>query len=249
MSSFVSQLPPSASRLERVLEQIFWEEIQLIERDIQDFLNPRECRLDLLPYLAWELSVDDWNDDWDESIKRSACAKALTIHMYKGTRGGVESALAALGVSTELTEWFEASPPLKPGRFEVTAWANKNLASGQASFLSDAMYQQIRSAIDNAKNVRSHYDMKVGAKLGPNTLTMGCVMTNPTALACCDASVIQEPLKTDLSIGTTMVGDCVSLARQRATVTVDAQPSATSLHVAGLTQVWALLKIRMEAAA
>ncbi|POC61729.1 phage tail protein, partial [Vibrio vulnificus] len=33
---FVTTLPPSASKLERVLEQIFWEEIGLIERDIRD---------------------------------------------------------------------------------------------------------------------------------------------------------------------------------------------------------------------
>ncbi|MCG9597054.1 phage tail protein I [Vibrio sp. Isolate25] len=67
---FVSKLPPSASPLERVMEQIFFEEIALIERDIKDFLDPYKCRADLLPYLAWEMSVDDWDESWDEKTKR-----------------------------------------------------------------------------------------------------------------------------------------------------------------------------------
>ncbi|MDW6004724.1 phage tail protein I [Vibrio mangrovi] len=247
--TFHSQLPPSAGDLERILEQIFWEELQQIERDIRNFLNPRKCRADLLPYLAWELSVDDWDDDWDDSIKRDLCEKALTVHMYKGTRGGVEAALAALGVTTELNEWFETSPPLKPGRFAVTAWVNKNLAPGKSEFLSDTMYQRIRSAIDNTKNVRSHYDMKVGAKLGPNTLTVGSAITNPTAMVRCDSSAVQEPLVTGTHIGTAMAGNGVSLTRHTANAVVDSQLQPATVFVAGVTQSWAVLRVKMEAAA
>ncbi|END5526326.1 phage tail protein I [Vibrio vulnificus] len=249
MAIFVSKLPPSASSVERALEQVFWEEIQLIERDIRSFLNPWECREDLLPYLAWELSVDDWNDDWDESIKRGVCFNALTVHAYKGTRGGVEYALDALGVTAELVEWFEATPPLKKGRFEVTAWANKNLSPGQEAFLSEDLYNRIASAIDNAKNTRSHYEMKVGAKFGPNTLAVGSAITNPTAMARCDANAVQEPLESKAQIGMAIAGAAVSFAHRTTTAEIDAQPKPARVNVAGVTRSWAVLRVRMEVGA
>ncbi|WP_051867847.1 phage tail protein I [Vibrio sp. ER1A] len=245
---FVSKLPPSATSMERALEQVFWEEIQLIERDIKDFLNPWKCRVDLLPYLAWELSVDDWDDSWDESIKRGVCANALIVHIYKGTRYGVEHALDALGVNAEIEEWFETTPELKPGRFKVTAWANKNLSPNQTEFLNENLYSRIESAINNAKNTRSHFDFTVGAKFGPNTLQMAGAITNPTAMARCDTDAIQQPLESKAAVEVATRATGISITRQTTQAIMDAQPNITPVAVAGSFSGYAVLKLTMEAA-
>lgn len=50
-----------------------------------------------MPYLAWALSVDEWDHTWSEDRKRDACRLAREIHQHKGTPYGVKQALAALG--------------------------------------------------------------------------------------------------------------------------------------------------------
>ncbi|HDZ9268244.1 phage tail protein I [Vibrio cholerae] len=148
--NFLSTLPPSASKLERILEQIFWEEIGLIERDIRDFMNPWKCREDLLPYLAWELSVDDWDDNWSLSTKRRVCATALDIHTYKGTRYAIDKSIEAIRAdSLRAVEWFEDESNLKPGQFRV------DLISDQSPVDATTIPEIVR-AIQNAKNTRSH---------------------------------------------------------------------------------------------
>ncbi|EHD2239378.1 TPA: phage tail protein I [Vibrio vulnificus] len=146
---FVTNLPPSASKLERVLEQIFWEEIGLIERDIRDFLNPWACREDLLPYLAWELSVDDWDDSWPIETKRRVCATALDIHIYKGTRYAIDKSIEAIRAdSLKAVEWFEDEENLIPGQFRV------DLISEQSPVDASTVPEIVR-AIQHSKNTRS----------------------------------------------------------------------------------------------
>ncbi|MCM0151656.1 phage tail protein I [Photobacterium galatheae] len=148
--AFISTLPPSASAMERALEQVFWEEIQLIERDIQNFLDPWKCRLDLLPYLAWELSVDDWNETWDEQTKRKVVSSSLEIHTYKGTRYAIDKSIEAIRAdSLNVIEWFDDPATLAPAEFRV------ELVSKQSP-VDAATIPQISSAIRNAKNTRSH---------------------------------------------------------------------------------------------
>lgn len=50
-----------------------------------------------LPWLAWSLSVDDWDPDWTLSRKRAVVAAAVALHRIKGTRESVRLALEAMG--------------------------------------------------------------------------------------------------------------------------------------------------------
>ncbi|MCF1459042.1 MAG: phage tail protein I, partial [Shewanella sp.] len=117
-----------------------------------------------LPWLAWALSVDRWRTSWGENTKRQVVASSLSVHRRKGTRPAVSQALSALGVEAEFTEWFQATPRAQPGTFELVAWANENLTDNEATFLNAALYEQIRQSVNSAKNTRSHYTFKVGAK-------------------------------------------------------------------------------------
>lgn len=150
--SFVSKLPPSSSSLERIMEQIFFEEIALIERDIKDFLDPYKCRADLLPYLAWEMSVDEWDEKWDEQTKRDVIAAAIEIHIFKGTRYSLDKSIESIrndGLS--VTEWFEDKVNLRPGFFRVNLQVRN-------SDVDESTVPQIYKAVNNAKNTRSHLD-------------------------------------------------------------------------------------------
>lgn len=149
---FVSTLPPSASKRERVLEQIFWEEMGTIERDIKDFLDPSLCRLDLLPYLAWELSVDGWDDNWSEQTKRIVCKRSLEIHRYKGTKYAIDKSIEAIRTEhVRVIEYFEDPDNLRPGFFRVDLLVNN-------ADVDATTVPSIRKAVMSAKNCRSHLE-------------------------------------------------------------------------------------------
>lgn len=64
---------------------------------IRTLWSPWSCPERLLPWLAWALSVDEWDDAWREHIKRQVIAESLAVHRIKGTVAAVLRALAAAG--------------------------------------------------------------------------------------------------------------------------------------------------------
>ena len=88
-------LPKNSSQLERALADIAYDFSHA--STILTLWHPDTCPLALLPYLAWALSVDEWDHTWGEGRKREACRAARKIHQHKGTPFGVKVALAALG--------------------------------------------------------------------------------------------------------------------------------------------------------
>lgn len=51
----------------------------------------------LLPYLAWELSVDLWEDDWPIAMKRDVVRRAVEMHRLKGTLEGIRQHVRLAG--------------------------------------------------------------------------------------------------------------------------------------------------------
>ncbi len=89
------------------LEQVFEQIYNLKEFKIKDFWNPNKCPKNLLPYLAGQLGVDFWSDDWTQEYQRRICQKALQINNYRGTIGSLKLVAEALGMGLEVKEWFE----------------------------------------------------------------------------------------------------------------------------------------------
>lgn len=88
-------LPPNSSQLERGLAAA-QQHLGALPVHIRHIRNPLTCPTALLPFLAWELSVDEWNPDWSEEVKRRVIAESLAVHRRKGTRGAVRRALEAI---------------------------------------------------------------------------------------------------------------------------------------------------------
>ncbi|WDE69795.1 putative tail fiber protein [Vibrio phage VPHZ6] len=247
MTDKTSLLPPNVSDLERDLE-IALARIEDVEIPIATLWDPWHCPLEVLPFLAWALSVDMWRSDWPETVKRRIVASSLSVHRKKGTRAAVDRALRDLGVTVDLVEWFEAIPKAQRGTFDITAWVNENITS-EPGYLNQALYDQLRQAVDNAKNTRSHYSFKVGAKFGPNGVGVADAITGLAALARRSADSIQEPLESRASVGAASSMGGVSLSRRTAQAEIDAGPRSSTVSIAGRVQGAVVIYRQMEAIA
>lgn len=90
-----SLLPYNATAAELALEETGRRVIDLPV--LAGFLDPETCPEALLPWLAWSLSVDEWDDQWPVDRKRAVTAASIDVHRHKGTVWAIRRALAAAG--------------------------------------------------------------------------------------------------------------------------------------------------------
>lgn len=141
-----SLLPPNASALERATEGAINGSIDSIPVPVRDLWNPERCPVALLSWLAWALSVDNWNTDWPEKIKRTVIAQSIEVHRRKGTIGALRRALGALGHGIRVSEWYQYDG--RPYRFRLDV---ELIDRG----LSYAEQSEILLTTEQVKNVRS----------------------------------------------------------------------------------------------
>lgn len=152
-----SLLPPNASELERRLEAVM-SNVDTIPAPLRDLWNPDTCPAPLLPWLAWQLSIDAWKPYWTESVKRERVRRALEIQRHKGTVESVRNVVESFGGAVELREWFQASPPGVPGTFEL--WLTLTGEGGTeatAAFVDDVIAE-----VERTKPVSRHFTFTQG---------------------------------------------------------------------------------------
>lgn len=103
-------LPDSATHFERELAGLSGSLDAIDPTVIETIWDAWRCPSKLLPWLAWALSVDVWDDGWPETVKRQAIADSPDYHRIKGTTQAVLSALALAERPFELTEWGDQVP-------------------------------------------------------------------------------------------------------------------------------------------
>lgn len=141
-----SLLPNNSTLLERAIEAATRDNLPVPLRDIY---NPDTCPVPLLPNLAWESSVDRWNEKWSEAAKRAAIKSSFYIHAHKGTIGALRRVVEPLGYLLEVVEWFQKQPEGVPGTFELKVGV---LDTG----ITEGMYQELTWLIDDAKPLSRH---------------------------------------------------------------------------------------------
>ena len=125
MSEFATLLPrDSSDPWERVVEQGSAERWEAFDADIiRRFKDPWTCPEHLLNFLAFERSVDIWDENWPVLKKRSVIASAPADHRIKGTEAGtrryVEIADAALLQVVTPPEGFFAAPDLSKDEMDA----------------------------------------------------------------------------------------------------------------------------------
>ncbi len=152
-----SLLPPNATALEQRLAQVLGT-VDDIPVPLRTLWNADTCPLALLPWLAWQLSIDAWKSYWPESVKRERVRQALAIQRRKGTVESVRSVVESFGGSVELREWFQTTPRGTPGTFELWLTApEQGSPEATAAFVDDVIAE-----VSRTKPVSRHFTFTQG---------------------------------------------------------------------------------------
>lgn len=165
-----SLLPDNATRAERAISEAVAARLSAITTPLRELWDPETCRADLLPWLAWALSVDDWDPAWPEATQRETIAESIEIHRRKGTPWAVKQSLVRLGFrNVEILEGTNQrydqtisysgaktyGNAYGPYEFAVLLNAAEAVSGGTAGALTPALIAEINRRIDIAKNERS----------------------------------------------------------------------------------------------
>ncbi|MCO7538336.1 phage tail protein I [Pseudomonas asiatica] len=167
----MSLLPNNATRLEKILEVA--RDFGLDPEEIRGVADSARCPPNFLPWLAWAMKVEGWEAAESETQQRDLANQAIPIHKTKGTVGAVKRVLRAVNVNCDFKEWQQI-PGAVPYTFQLTAWANNN-RPGEGSIISPQLYQRLRALVDAAKNERSHYEFRLGARFDGGLLLANAV--------------------------------------------------------------------------
>ncbi len=125
-----SLLPPNATPLERALAQTMAARLGALDAPLRDLWNPATCPVDLLPWLAWSVAVDNWDSTWPEWLKRARITAAIAIHRAKGTQQAVYDVVNAYGGNVHMSIWWQTLPLGAPFTFEL--WISLGAIDGLA---------------------------------------------------------------------------------------------------------------------
>jgi phage tail P2-like protein len=145
--------------------------------------DPQSCPAASLPWLAWALSVDEWDAAWPDTAKRAAVAASYPVHARKGSVAAVRMALEAAGYAgAEVIEhrdffrqWLDAGGLVLDGsgaldgtgylapadgdfRFVASSWAEYFVRISDATdgIVSPEAQQLVVRMVTAAAPVRSH---------------------------------------------------------------------------------------------
>lgn len=141
-------LPSNATSAERKLSLV-GSRMTSIPIPVSDVWSPWKSPEQALPWLAWALSVDNWDKTWTVEQKRAVIADAPVSQKIKGTLAAVESNLIALGVTIRIQEWFNQIPEGAP--YTYVLWLDV-----KDDVLDKAKLDRILDIINTKKNLRSH---------------------------------------------------------------------------------------------
>jgi phage tail P2-like protein len=140
-------LPSSATPQERAMAETI-ARVSDVPVLVRESWNPDTCPAELLPWLAWAFSVDEWDVGWSEQERREVIKNSLFVHKKKGTISAIDRALGPLGYLIDVVEWFEESPPAAPYTFKiVVGTADKPVTAD--------LYPKVERIVMANKNLRS----------------------------------------------------------------------------------------------
>jgi phage tail P2-like protein len=163
-------LPPNATPQEHALDDAT-ARIGAVPTPIRELWNPDTCPADLLPWLAWALSLDSWQPYWPEAVKRQRIRNAVEIARRKGTAKSVRDVVASFGGAMSLKEWWQNDPPSTPHTFEILLTLGGSVPATQ-EFQDDVIDEVTRT-----KPVRSHFTFSLGTSASGALGLLGAIRT------------------------------------------------------------------------
>lgn len=165
-----SILPSNSTPFEKVLEA---SDANLVARDPVGLI-PASRDVDDVPaeWLAWlaeERSVDEFSSGWPDQRQRDVTRESLGLHRVKGTRNALLKALAPLGFSLVLTEWFEPEVTYQPNTFRITVTVDP-----EREWVGSR--QEVIRVANKAKNAHTRLDaVEVIRRTVPSTVYVGSI--------------------------------------------------------------------------
>ena len=160
-----SLLPPNSTDLERKVAKVGQYAFEL--PSIRIIKDVDQVPAQYLPFIAWQRSVDFWDENWQDALKRSVIKSARDQHRIKGTTEAIKRALQPFGYEVKIIEWFQVQPNLTPGTFNLEL---DLIGKG----LSNEVYQEINRLVSESKAASRH--------LGNLTVTVNPILTTANIL-------------------------------------------------------------------
>ncbi|QQA76216.1 phage tail protein I [Pectobacterium parmentieri] len=139
-------LPPSASGFMRSVAASA-QKLSDIPVDLSLLWNAERCPTEMLPYLAWSLSVDRWDKNWSEQTKRQVIRSAWLIHRQKGTIAALRRVVEPFGYLIRIIEWWQNGEA--PGTFRLDIGVQEN-------GITEEVFYELERLIADAKPVSRH---------------------------------------------------------------------------------------------
>lgn len=114
----MSLLPPNVSPLETALEETT-SRLSDVPVPLRALWDPETCPAELLPWLAWGVSIDFWDTDWTVAEKRAAIASSIDDQRRKGTRASLREVLDRFDPLIEIVEWWQDRDTMEPHTFRL----------------------------------------------------------------------------------------------------------------------------------
>ncbi|MTH78754.1 phage tail protein I [Paracoccus aestuariivivens] len=129
---------------------------------LRSIWNPDSCPVEMLPWLAWALGVDEWDAEWSEEAKRDTIRESVSVHRRKGTVGAIRRVLinAGYGDAEIIERWAERTYDgslLHDGSETYASadhWAEYRVKMARPITLSQA--QKVRAILDAIAPLRCH---------------------------------------------------------------------------------------------
>lgn len=141
-------LPFNATEAEVALDATT-ARVELVPRPVRDMKDPQAIPANMLPWLAWEFCVPNWDPGWTEEQRRRMVATSLAVLKKRGTPEAVTQAIGALFAGSKMLEWHRQAVPGAPYTFEL-------LLDVTTDPLERELLMKIIEVVENTKNLRSH---------------------------------------------------------------------------------------------
>ena len=137
-------LPQNATAAERALSEAI-ARVSSVPVVVRQVWNPDACPAEILPWLAWAFSVDEWDPAWTDAQKREVIRQSVKIHSKKGTVEAVKTAVNAIFGTSTVLEWYEFDG--EPHTFKIQT---------RGRLPNEDAFRRLIRLVTAAKPLRSH---------------------------------------------------------------------------------------------
>ncbi|BBQ50125.1 phage tail protein I [Acinetobacter pittii] len=180
-------LPPNMTPFEKKIVQTTAKSTEL-NTNLSSLIRVDDAPTDFLSILAWQFSVDRWQDDWPDEVKRAQIKNSIKVHTYKGTNFALRSIVESFGYSLTIHEWWQESPMNEPGTFQITIETNGRALTEKTSktlveLLQDAkpLTRELKGIEINVINVQGETNVACGC-YGGDDVTIYPKVDDPNSL-------------------------------------------------------------------